>query len=165
MKKYTSDPESIRQLATGTVIGSLERNNVHCWRGIPYAKPPIGKLRWRAPQPLPTWGGVFQALSQGSFAPQYAGLLTPTHKRNFGKIVGSEDCLHLSVYAPASSPKKVPKKRDLRPVMVWIHGGGHSVGSCASYDVMKNYAHDGVITVGINYRLGILGWFRHVTIP
>lgn len=161
MKKYTSDPESIRQLATGTVIGSLERNNVHCWRGIPYAKPPIGKLRWRAPQPLPTWGGVFQALSHGSFAPQYAGLLTPTHKRNFGKIVGSEDCLHLSVYAPASSPKKVPKKRDLRPVMVWIHGGGHSVGSCASYDVMKNYAHDGVITVGINYRLGILGWFRH----
>ncbi|WP_121207651.1 carboxylesterase/lipase family protein [Pseudomonas aeruginosa] len=160
MKSISPDPESLRITNSGPVIGSLERGNVHSWKGIPYACPPTGTLRWRAPRQVTPWQEVRQALAYGHMAPQYAGLLAPVSKHLHGEIVGDEDCLTLNVFAPSWGRVDVPTGRALRPVMVWIHGGGNAVGTSASYDVLMNYAAEsGIVVVSINYRLGILGWF------
>jgi para-nitrobenzyl esterase len=155
-------PDTLRHVAGGELIGSREPNGAHAWRGIRYAASPTGPLRWRAPQAAPPWSGVREALAHGAMAPQYAGLLAPVPSKLHGRIVGDEDCLHLNVFAPAWSPAAVPKGVDLRPVMVWIHGGANAVGTSASYDVVRNYAgSDQLVVVTVNYRLGVLGWFRH----
>jgi len=102
------------------------------------------------------------ALDHGPMAPQFAGLLAPVPEKLYGRIVGDEDCLSLNVFAPAWTPVEVPKGRERRPVMVWIHGGGSAVGTSANYDVVRNYAaHDAMVVVTVNYRLGVLGWFCH----
>jgi para-nitrobenzyl esterase len=158
----TPHPDARRRAAGGELIGSQEADGTHAWRGIRYAQPPSGALRWRAPQPVPVWSGVFQALNQGPMAPQYAGLLAPVAAKLHGRIVGDEDCLWLNVFAPACGPAAVPAGSQRRPVMVWIHGGGNAVGTAASYDVARNYAaRDGMVVVTVNYRLGVLGWFCH----
>jgi para-nitrobenzyl esterase len=158
----TPHPDARRRAAGGELIGSQEADGTHAWRGIRYAQPPSGALRWRAPQPVPAWSGVFQALDQGPMAPQYAGLLAPVAAKLHGRIVGDEDCLWLNVFAPACGPAAVPTGSRRRPVMVWIHGGGNAVGTAASYDVARNYAaRDGMVVVTVNYRLGVLGWFCH----
>lgn len=108
------------------------------------------------------WTGTRQALTHGPMAPQVAGLLSPAAPADFGRVMGEEDCLFLSVFGPAFMPGAVPRGRDRRPVMVWIHGGGNAVGTAATYDVVRNLAaHDGVVVVTVNYRLGVLGWFNH----
>lgn len=158
----TPHADTRRRVAGGELIGSREADGTHAWRGIRYARPPIGALRWRAPQPVPAWDGVFHALEHGPMAPQYAGLLAPVPAKLHGRIVGDEDCLSLNVFAPAQAPDAVPASGQRRPVMVWIHGGGNAVGTSASYDVARNYAaHDGMLVVTVNYRLGVLGWFSH----
>jgi para-nitrobenzyl esterase len=158
----TPHPDTRRRAAGGELIGSQEADGTHAWRGIRYAQPPSGALRWRAPQPMPAWNGVFQALDQGPMAPQYAGLLAPVAAKLHGRIVGDEDCLWMNVFAPACGPAAVPTGSRRRPVMVWIHGGGNAVGTAASYDVARNYAaRDGMVVVTVNYRLGVLGWFCH----
>jgi para-nitrobenzyl esterase len=158
----TPHPDTRRRVTGGELIGSQEANGTHAWRGIRYAKPPMGALRWRAPQPVSGWDGVFHALDHGPMAPQYAGLLVPVPAKLHGRIVGDEDCLSLNVFAPAWASDAVPTGDRRRPVMVWIHGGGNAVGTAASYDAARNYAaHDGVIVVTVNYRLGVLGWFCH----
>ncbi|UZZ09528.1 carboxylesterase family protein [Ectopseudomonas mendocina] len=160
MKSISPDPKSLRITNSGPVVGSLERGNVHSWKGIPYANPPTGSLRWRAPQPITPWQEVREALTYGHMAPQYAGLLAPVPKHLHGEIVGDEDCLTLNVFAPSWGQADVPTGQVLRPVMVWIHGGGNAVGTSASYDVLMNYASEnGIVVVSVNYRLGILGWF------
>lgn len=161
-ERRLTHPDTLRRVAGGEVIGSKEANGTHAWRGIHYAASPTGPLRWRAPQPASHWAGVREALAHGPMAPQYAGLLAPVPVKLHGQIVGDEDCLHLNVFAPPWSPAALPKGRDLRPVMVWIHGGGSAVGTSASYDVVRNYAaQDGLVVVTVNYRLGVLGWFCH----
>jgi len=158
----TPHPDTHRRVVGGALIGSRESNGTHAWRGIRYAKPPTGALRWRAPQPASAWDGVLHALEHGPMAPQYAGLLAPVPAKLHGRIVGDEDCLSLNVFAPAWAPEAVPTGRQRRPVMVWIHGGGNAVGTSASYDAARNYAaHDGMLVVTVNYRLGVLGWFCH----
>jgi para-nitrobenzyl esterase len=158
----TPHPDTRRRVAGGELIGSRESDGTHAWRGIRYARPPTGPLRWRAPQPAPAWSGVLQALEHGPMAPQYAGLLAPVSPKLHGSIVGDEDCLSLNVFAPAWAPNAVPVPGRRRPVMVWIHGGGNAVGTAASYDVVRNYAaHDEMVVVTVNYRLGVLGWFTH----
>ncbi len=157
-----AEPDTRRTMTGGVLIGSREPDGTHAWRGIPFAAAPTGDLRWRAPQPVASWANVHEALEHGPMAPQYAGLLAPVPTKLYGRIVGSEDCLYLNVFAPAWSPGAVPRGSESRPVMVWIHGGGNAVGTSATYDVLRNYAaHDGLIVVTINYRLGVLGWFRH----
>jgi para-nitrobenzyl esterase len=164
MHESTRTPHSDtrRRVAGGELIGSQETNGTHAWRGIRYAKPPKGALRWRAPQPVSGWDGVLHALDHGPMAPQYAGLLVPVPAKLHGRIVGDEDCLSLNVFAPAWASDAVPTGDRRRPVMVWIHGGGNAVGTAASYDAARNYAaHDGMVVVTVNYRLGVLGWFCH----
>ncbi|HSW05635.1 carboxylesterase/lipase family protein [Aquabacterium sp.] len=156
------DPASRRRVAAGELVGTREPGGVHAWRGIPYAAPPTGALRWRAPHPAEPWRGVFEARAHGAMAPQYADLLAGTPARLRGQIVGDEDCLTLNVFAPALEPTAVPRDDQRRPVMVWVHGGGNSVGTSATYDAARNYArHDGLVVVTVNYRLGVLGWFTH----
>lgn len=156
------DPLSLRRTAAGELIGSNEGDGTQAWRGIRYAAAPVGALRWRAPQPPAPWTGCFEALSHGPIAPQVAGLLAPVPPAQHGQVVGDEDCLFLNVFAPACAPDAVPQGPQRRPVMVWIHGGANAVGSASSYDVARKLAaHDGVVVVTVNYRLGVLGWFTH----
>ena len=158
----TPHPDTRRRIAGGELIGSREADGTHAWRGIRYARPPVGALRWRAPQPVPAWEGALHALQHGPMAPQYAGLLAPVPAKLHGRVVGDEDCLSLNVFAPAWASDAVPSGGERRPVMVWIHGGGNAVGTSTSYDVARNYAsHDGMVVVTVNYRLGVLGWFCH----
>lgn len=162
MTLRTTDPSSQRRTVDGLVIGSREPDRTHAWRGVPFARPPVGELRWRAPQPVKPWTGAREALEHSPMAPQYAGLLAPVPAKAHGTVVGKEDCLTLNVFAPVWATDQIPRGSNRRPVMVWIHGGGNAVGTAASYDVARNYAaRDGLVVVTVNYRLGVLGWFTH----
>ena len=150
----TPHPDVRRRIAAGELAGSRERSGIHAWRGIRYAAAPVGNLRWRAPQPVAPSSEVVEALAYGTMAPQIAGLLAPVPARLDGKVIGNEDCLTLNIFAPGHARR--------RPVMVWIHGGANAAGTSATYDVARNYAeHDGIVVVTVNYRLGVLGWFRY----
>lgn len=164
MKKtlHKLDPASRRRVTAGELVGTLEIGGVHAWRGIPYASPPTGALRWRAPSPSAPWSGILEARAHGPMAPQYADLLAGVPAGQRGQIAGDEDCLTLNIFAPEFEPDAVPSSGRRRPVMMWIHGGGNSVGTSATYDAARNYAiHDGLVVVTVNYRLGVLGWFTH----
>jgi para-nitrobenzyl esterase len=124
-------------LLRGTTVGAD-----HEFLGIPYAAPPVGNLRWRAPQPAARWHGVRAATS---FAPHCPQPGTP-----FGVASTSEDCLYLNVYTPAGGFGN-------RPVMVWIHGGALVTGESDDYNPAA-LVRDGVDVVTINYRLGALGF-------
>jgi para-nitrobenzyl esterase len=143
-----SDPVQIDQ---GLISGAAGRApDVRVYRGIPFAAPPVGDLRWKPPQPTSRWDGIRQAIQPGNACPQ---LPFPTNG-----IYGSspppmsEDCLNLNIWTPAKSAA------DRLPVMVWIHGGGfdRGTGGAIAYDG-ENLARKGAVVVTINYRLGILG--------
>ena len=124
--------------------------DVVSFKGIPFAAPPVGDLRWRAPQPAAAWSGVRSAETYGPACLQGG---------QFGGMAGanaSEDCLTVNVWAPNH-----PAAKKL-PVMVWIYGGGFIGGASGTpfYDG-ANFARDGVVMVSLNYRLGRLGWFAH----
>jgi para-nitrobenzyl esterase len=129
---------------TGRSSGEIVR-----YLGIPYAQPPVGDLRWRAPQPLPPWREVFDAQAFGPAPRQIALPGGPP-------IPQSEDCLTINVWRPAQ-PSGGPL-----PVMVWIYGGGFSSGASQIpiYDG-GNLARKGVVVVSFNYRVGRLGFFAH----
>ncbi|XP_019541630.3 carboxylesterase 5A [Aedes albopictus] len=132
---------------SGQIQGTVESCGLFCtyysFKGIPYAQPPVGNLRFRNPVSHPGWSGVRDAAQHGSFCPQYE-LLTL-------EVIGDEDCLYLNVYSPELIGQ--------RPVMVWMHGGAYSSGSGDSdvYDPQK-LIREGVVVVTINYRLGALGF-------
>lgn len=146
------DNRLIVQTKTGKLRGAIE-NGITVFKGIPFAAPPIGELRWRAPQALAPWVGVRDALNFGPDCAQAGWGGSP------GTIINgsSEDCLYLNVWAP------LPAKRKAKfPVMVWIHGGGFVGGSGASPESSgEHFAQKGVVLVTINYRLGRLGFFAH----
>jgi para-nitrobenzyl esterase len=142
------------QLDSGLVSGIAGSNAaVRVFRGIPYAAPPVGKLRWRAPQPVVHWDGVRKADQFGAMCMQSA-FRGPNPAANPPKI--SEDCLFLNVWTAATSAS------ERRPVMVWIHPGGYQTGSGSTpgYDG-EALAKKGVVLVTINYRLGVFGFFSH----
>jgi len=115
------------------------------YKGIPFAAPPVGDLRWRAPQPAPLWEGVRAADKFG-----------PDPYQGDGKGGVSEDCLYLNIWTPAKSPK------DKVPVLVWIYGGGFSFGSNSTpVHNGEHLARKGVVLVTINYRVGPLGFLAH----
>ena len=151
----TSDPTSSRSLAQGEIVGFASPDHAaQVWRGIPFAKPPQGSLRWRAPQVPDPWDGRRLALESGAICPQF-------DLQQGGEIAGSEDCLYLDVYAPRFGPESVPRGAARLPVMVWIHGGGNSIGDARIYDGSRLAAEHGVVVVAIQYRLGVLGWFAN----
>ncbi len=159
----TADPGTLRTTASGPVVGAAGDYGDHVWRGVPYAQPPTGDRRWRAPEPPAPWTATREALSFGSPCPQYASPLGGVAGRD-GTVVGDEDCLYLNVYAPRFAPDAVPGGAARLPVMVWIHGGGNTIGEAGFYNGGRLAAEQQVIVVTINYRLGPLGWFRHAAL-
>ncbi|HVF89421.1 MAG TPA: carboxylesterase/lipase family protein [Blastocatellia bacterium] len=136
---------------SGAELG--EDRGVRVYKGIPFAAPPVGNLRWKPPQPVKAWTGVRECTAFGAACPQIDLL-----ERLYGQKLGptSEDCLYLNVWTPSK------KSSDRLPVMVWIHGGSYTMGSgaTAAYDG-EALARQGVIVVTINYRLGPFGFFAH----
>jgi para-nitrobenzyl esterase len=139
----------------GRIAGKLLPSGVRAWFGIPFAAPPLRDLRWREPQPVSPWNGIRYT---DRFAPECIQTLR-AHDINhyFGEEATSEDCLYLNVWAPADSAAGARK-----PVVVWIYGGGFTIGSAA----MANYhgeslARQGVVYLTIAYRVGALGFLAH----
>src|SRR5499426_666533 len=136
----------------GLISGSVV-DGVRSYKGIPFAAPPVGELRWKAPQPVAGWEGVREVNDFGPDCPQapypQSSLYYSAPRKQ------SEDCLYLNVWTAAKAGEK-------RPVMVWIHGGALTRGSGATraYDGTA-LAKKGVVLVTINYRLGPLGYLAH----
>jgi len=139
------------EVAGGRIQG-VEEDGVFSYKGVPFAAPPVGDLRWKSPQPVVPWQGVKKV---NAFAPG------PMQDTAFGAMLGgpqeiSEDCLYLNVWTGA---KKVDEKR---PVMVWIYGGGFGIGMTSSpaYNG-ANLAKKGVVLVSVAYRVGPMGFLAH----
>lgn len=157
-----ADAAAVRSLTLGEVVGFETQDGAHAWRGLPFAAPPVGDLRWRSPRPPAAWPGRREALTHGAPCAQLAGLLVPRAEGiEDGAPMGSEDCLTLDVYAPVFEPDTVPRADARLPVMVWIHGGGNTIGSTHTYDGSILAREHGVVVVTVQYRLGALGWFSH----
>lgn len=136
------EPIHLEQGQVTGVDGSTP--GVRVFKGVPFAAPPVGDLRWRAPKAPASWTGV-RAMDQ--FGAQCM-------QRGRGGASGSEDCLYLNIYTAA---KSAPEHR---PVMVWIHGGALTSGAGSIYDG-ETLAKKGVVVVTVNYRLGMFGFFAH----
>ncbi|XP_010004476.1 PREDICTED: carboxylesterase 4A [Chaetura pelagica] len=139
-------------------VDAAERS-VNVFLGLPFAKPPVGPLRFSEPQPPLPWKGVRDATSYPPMClqDQAQGQFFSDHITNRKEKVSfkvSEDCLYLNVYAPISTAKQ-----EKLPVFVWIHGGGLVFGAASSYDGSALAAFDNVVVVTIQYRLGVLGYF------
>ncbi len=146
------DPVKV-EIDSGVLVGETA-GGVNVFRGVPFAKPPVGELRWKPPQTPDQWPGERSAVA---FEPPCTQPTNVDGKTaNGGGVSGatSEDCLYLNVYAPSEAEKA--------PIMVWLHGGAFYLGAghLGSYNGTSN-AKQGVITVSINYRLGSLGGFAH----
>ena len=149
----TTIPTTV-QTRQGALGGQVE-DGIHVFRGVPFAQPPVGELRWRRPQPPEPWVGVKDASEFGSISVQpprpaagpFAGIMGHSEERT------SEDCLYLNVWTPGLDDAR-------RPVMVWIHGGGLSSGSGSSpaYNGAPLAGRGDVVVITINYRLGALGF-------
>jgi para-nitrobenzyl esterase len=130
--------------------------DVRVFKGVPFAAPPVGDLRWRPPQPTKNWNGVRAAdkFSANCMQRQAGGGAFPPYGGDRSATEMSEDCLYLNIYTTAASAG------DRRPVMVWIHGGAYTSGAGAIYQG-EELARKGVVVVTINYRLGVFGFFAH----
>lgn len=139
----------IARTVAGTIEGTRE-NGLEVYRGIPFAAPPVGELRWHKPMPAHPWDGTLNASTFGDACPQ--GRVT---QGEFGDNI-SEDCLYLNVWVPPHT------ERELLPVMVWIHGGGFSFGATSTPLYRGDrLAERGVIVVSVAYRLGPFGFMAH----
>ena len=132
--------------------------DVLAFRGIPYAAPPVGNLRWRPPQPPASWEGLRPALEPG--APCWQAITPDTSIYSRGELDRSEDCLYLDLWTAADALENAADGP--RPVMVWFHGGSHEMGHGSSlvFDGAA-LARKGVVLVSINYRLGSFGFLAH----
>ena len=126
-------------------LGGLRQDDHVVWRGIPYAQPPVGDLRWRAPRPAPPWEGTWKATDFGpqSLQPEEIGV---------APAPSSEDCLYLNVCAPDG-----PAPAGGWPVLFWLHGGGFRTGNGTRPSEGAAFARAGIVVVTVNYRLGALG--------
>lgn len=154
----------VRRTSLGFVRGLDESRSTGTlsWLGIPYAEPPVGELRWRAPVTHQPWQGVRDADRPGNGCVQEGRLFSPAPsgphyglevRDGLGKPVGSEDCLTLNVHRPSTSETNLP-------VIVFIHGGSNVVGYAADpmYDGRALAQRANAVVVTVNYRLGVMGW-------
>ncbi len=161
INQVEKDPHSIYRLSQwegtdtvrtryGSVKGFKDKQDTWVWKAIPYARAPVGELRWKSPRAPTPWDGIRRKRHFSHMSVQYRPLLKQG-------IRGNEDCLYLNIWRPQT------EEADL-PVYVWIHGGGNSIGSAAGYpdyhgNNLAGYAN--LVFVSVNYRLGPLGWFTH----
>jgi para-nitrobenzyl esterase len=140
------------QVATGRLAGGTAPSGIHEFKGIPYAAPPVGNLRWREPQPAQKWTNVRQATQFGPRAMQ----LPLFGDMDFRSNGVSEDCLYLNVWTGAKTAQ------EKRPVLVYFYGGGFVAGDGSEprYDG-EALAKQGIVTVTVNYRLGVFGFMAH----
>jgi para-nitrobenzyl esterase len=131
----------------GGAVRGVAVSGGYAFRGLPYAAPPTGHLRWRPPHRPASWSGVRDATTYAPSCPQKPSLFQPPGPQ-------SEDCLYLNVSTPT-----LRTRRD-RPVLVWFHGGGFTQDGARNYDGAK-LAANGIVVVTINYRLGALGFLAH----
>ena len=153
-----ADTRSIARGVHGTYMGGVE-NDVRVWRGIPYAKPPVDDLRWKAARSLERTTNPIEALQFAQPCAQLGSALSGLPSWQSGKtgeLVGSEDCLYLNVM----SPRKLPSNARL-PVLFWIHGGGNVVGGSAGYDFTSFVTRNDAVVVTVQHRLGPLGFMAH----
>ena len=148
----TATGADVVEIDSGWIEGEADVRypGVRVYLGIPYAAPPVGDRRWRPPEPVQPWSGIRPCTAFGPSCPQPPSILRP--------VPGpyDEDCLYLNVWTPAD------QSTDRLPVMVWIHGGGFTIGS-ANQDLYHGaaLAAEGVVVVTINYRLGPFGFLAH----
>ena len=142
---------AVRQTVNGAVAGLIDApNEAISWKGIPYAAPPVGELRWKAPRDPASWEGVLDAsrfkdpCTQHGGTPDWAILET---------VTGSEDCLYLNIWRPDTDEENLP-------VFYWIHGGGNFTGN-AFTDFSALAQRMNVVAVAVGYRLGPLGYISH----
>ena len=135
----------------GGKVEGIKVGDITVFKGIPFAAPPVGDLRWKAPQPVKNWIGILKADKFGLACPQMK-----MNRPGIPEVEVSEDCLYLNVWTPAKSSK------EKLPVMVWIYGGGFALGT-TSYPLYsgEQLANLGVILVSVAYRVGPLGFMSH----
>ena len=151
-----------RNTIYGPVLGT-EDAGTYSWKGVPFAKPPVGALRWRAPAEPESWKDVKNTQAFGNACASSSRLYGPgqnnkydaTIGTSYDTTVGSEDCLYLNIWRPANSGEKLP-------VIVFIHGGSNVTGYTADpvYDGANLAKTANAVVVTVNYRLGVLGFFR-----
>ncbi len=148
----TNTPSStLVKTANGLVDGTVEKSGVRSFKGIPFAAPPVGDLRWKEPQPAKDWQGVRQAKQFAANPMQY----NVFGDMNFRSAGVNEDCLYLNVWVPPGNSKS-------RPVLVYFYGGGFVAGGGSEprYDG-ESMATKGIVTITVNYRLGVFGFMSH----
>lgn len=160
-----ADAPMVRTLAAGKIEGvdDSAASGTYYWKGVPFAKPPVGALRWRAPVEPDAWTGVRPAMKFGNACLQIGRLFGPganntydaTIGTTYGKPVGSEDCLFVNIWRPATEEKNLP-------VLLFIHGGSNISGYTADplYDGAKLAKTANAIVITASYRLGILGFLN-----
>jgi para-nitrobenzyl esterase len=163
----TAGATTVRATEFGQIEGIVEADgNTVSWRGVPFAKPPVGTLRWQPTQAPDPWTGVRSSKDYADACSQIGGLFGPPPRgkdysavwETFYKQIGSEDCLYLNVWSPtgATDASKLP-------VIVYIHGGSNVVG--AAFDPLLlggNLAKNAnAVVVTVAYRLGVFGWFAN----
>ncbi len=155
----STDPSSsplVRTTAQGAVRGTAWDSDTYAWLGIPYARPPEGDLRWKAPRDPDPWQGVRDAADFCRPCSQLGGFLAKLDPATFGRAIGSEDCLYLNIWSPRTVEENLP-------VFFYIHGGMNSVGEAATSLYHGAHLSSGAraVVVTFNFRLGPLGFFHH----
>lgn len=158
--RFASDRSFVEARTEAGVVRGVEGAGVRAFLGVPYAKAPVGDLRWREPRPPEPWDGVRDATRLGSDCVQALGRKAILGGGG-GLVVGSEDCLFVNVYGPVPDQVRDDKLSGPLPVMVWLHGGAFTIGSGANYDPSRLAAEQGRVVVTVNFRLGALGWLAH----
>ncbi|MCC3153390.1 carboxylesterase family protein [Hymenobacter sp. BT770] len=148
----SAEPMGIVEVAGGKLSAEVISGGIRAFKGVPYAAPPVGELRWRAPQPAYSWKHVRPATRFGPRAMQ----LPIFGDMNFRSKGVSEDCLYLNVWTPAKTAQ------ERRPVLVYFYGGGFVAGDGSEprYDG-ESMARQGIVAVTVNYRLGVFGFLAH----
>jgi para-nitrobenzyl esterase len=160
------DPPTVRTTSLGALHGvdQSATSGTYAWKGVPYAKPPVGALRWKAPVDPDPWTGTLRpAMQFANACVQYGRIYGPGANNRYdqtigstlNQTVGSEDCLYLNIWRPASGDKQLP-------VIVFIHGGSNVSGYTADpvYDGAMLAKTANAVVVSVNYRLGIFGWLN-----
>jgi len=148
----TALAQSVTVDAPAGALKGQAQGSFNVFKGVPYAQPPLGKLRWRPPQPIEHWSGVKDATAFGPACIQPSGAMAGVYSRD--PFPMSEDCLTLNIWAPKDAKNA--------PVFFWIYGGAFWGGASSDpiYDGARMAEH-GVVVVTINYRVGVLGWLAH----